>query len=386
MIGSAGKPAGRLTTMRILFYTPFKPLGHPHPSGDLVIATGLYEFLQRQGHDVCSVGPLRTRWIYWKPWCWPKVFALRRRLERQAKRRPADLWLTYHTYYKAPDLLGPAVARRLGLPYVIFQGIFATKHRRKLRTWPGYVLNARTLAAARHVFTNKAVDFVNLKRVFGDSDLTYVPPGIYPDQFRFDAEGRREWRRRWAVKDHPVVVSAAMFRRDVKSEGLAWMIRSCGRLHRQGARFYLAIAGEGRERQRLESLAAEHLPDRVRFAGRIPREHMHRFYSAGELFAFPGIRESLGMVYLEAQSCSLPVVAFDNGGIPEVVARQETGFLVPMYDEKRFVAAVDTLLNDPERRRRMGAAAAARVRRRHDLERNYEIVQRVLERMTRAPA
>ena len=107
---------------------------------------------------------------------------------------------------------------------------------------------------------------------------------------------------------------------------------------------------------------------------------------AGELFAFPGIRESLGMVYLEAQSCGLPVVAFDNGGIPEVVAREETGFLVPMYDEKRFVAAVETLLSDPERRRRMGAAAAARVRRRHDLDRNYEIVQRVLERMVRAPA
>jgi len=372
--------------MRILFYTPFKPLGHPHPSGDLVIATGLYEFLRSQGHDMCAVGPLRTRWIYWKPWCWPQVWALRRRLIRQVKRRPADLWLTYHTYYKAPDLLGPDIARRLGLPYVIFQGIFATKHRRKLRTWPGYVLNARALSAARHVFTNKAVDLVNLKRVFADAALTYVPPGIYPDQFRFDADGRRDWRRRWEVNDDPVVASAAMFRSDVKSQGLAWMIRACGRLYRRGARFYLAIAGDGSERQRLESLAAEHLPGRVRFAGRIPREQMHRFYSAGDLFAFPGIRESLGMAYLEAQSCGLPVVAFDNGGIPEVVAREETGFLVPMYDEQRFVAAIEALLDDRDRRRRMGVAAAARVRQRHDLDRNYEIVPRVLEQLLRSPA
>ena len=54
-----------------------------------------------------------------------------------------------------------------------------------------------------------------------------------------------------------------------------------------------------------------------------------RYYSAGDMFVFPGIRESLGMVYLESQSCGLPVVAFHNGGIPEVVVDGETGFLTP---------------------------------------------------------
>ena len=367
--------------MRIIYYTPFKPLGHRHPSGDLVIATGLYEFLLNQGHEVFTADPLRTRWIYWKPWQWPRVLAARQRVARRFPGHPADLWLTYHSYYKAPDLLGPGAARRFGIPYVIFQAIYSTKHRRDVRTWPGYQLNTRALAAARHVFTNKTVDFVNLRRVFADRRLTYVAPGIYPENFSFDAGARDEWRRRWEVGDTPVIVSAAMFRRDVKTEGLVWLIRACGRLRRQGRRFFLAIAGEGRERRRIESLAAQHLPGRVRFTGRIARERMHRFYSAGDLFAFPGIRESLGMVYLEAQSCGLPVVAFDNGGIPEVVARGETGFLAPMYDQDRFAAALDTLLSDPQRRRQMGAAAAARVRRCHDLNRNYAAVHQVLERL-----
>ncbi len=43
---------------------------------------------------------------------------------------------------------------------------------------------------------------------------------------------------------------------------------------------------------------------------------MYRYYSACDLFVFPGIRESLGLVFLEAQSCGLPVVAFDNAGVP----------------------------------------------------------------------
>ena len=53
--------------MRIAFYPPFKPLGHPNPSGDLIIATGLYHYLQAQGHEMLTVSTLRSRWIYWKP-------------------------------------------------------------------------------------------------------------------------------------------------------------------------------------------------------------------------------------------------------------------------------------------------------------------------------
>ncbi|NOR22952.1 MAG: hypothetical protein GQ542_00915, partial [Desulforhopalus sp.] len=53
-----------VTSMRIAFYAPLKPLGHPHPSGDLVIGTGLYQFLQGRGHRLESVSQFRARWIY----------------------------------------------------------------------------------------------------------------------------------------------------------------------------------------------------------------------------------------------------------------------------------------------------------------------------------
>jgi len=110
---------------------------------------------------------------------------------------------------------------------------------------------------------------------------------------------------------------------------------------------------------------------------------MHRFYSAGDLFAFPGFRESLGMVFLEAQACGLPVVAFDTGGIPEVVASGDTGILTPLGDFEAYTAAVDTLVTDVGLRRKLGRAAAAGVRRRHDLERNYEVVERCLADVVR---
>ena len=369
--------------IRICFYAPFKPLGHAHPSGDLVTATGIFDFLINQGHQVMAASSLRCRWIYWKPWLWLKLIWERRQVAKKFSDVSADLWFTYHSYYKAPDLLGPAVARKLNIPYVIFQGIYSTKRRRQWKAKAGFYLNKRTLCAASHILVNKKVDLLNLKRLLPASRLTYVAPGIIPEKFSFDDNARRELRRNWMVKDDPVIFSAAMFRPDVKSEGLSWVIRTCGELYRQRQNFRLVIAGDGKEREQLRQMASEHVADRVIFLGEIPRKDMYRYYSAADIFVFPGIRESLGMVFLEAQSCGLPVVAFDNAGVPEAVQDGKTGFLVPIYALESFVDAVKRLMVDKNLRRQMGVAAKSYVRHCHDLNKNYQKLERSLTAIAR---
>ena len=141
--------------MRILFYAPFKPLDHPQPSGDWVIATGLYDYLVKQGHAVQKVSSLRSRWIFWKPWLWIRLIRERRQARQQIAEFRPQIWLTYHTYYKAPDLLGPAVCRQGRLPYVVFQGSYSTKRKRDWRTRPGYAMNKKALCAARLVLSNR---------------------------------------------------------------------------------------------------------------------------------------------------------------------------------------------------------------------------------------
>jgi len=365
--------------MRISFYTPFKPLDHANPSGDLMIARGLYGYLKNQGNKILIMSNFRSRWVFWKPWIWTWLIRDTRRIMRTIAPNGVDLWFTYHSYYKAPDLLGSFISRRLKIPYVIFQGIYSTKRKRNWKTWPGFVLNRAALCAADHVFSNKKVDYLNMKRLLPSQRITYVKPGISPHAFSFDAGARDELKKLWDVGNEPVVLSAAMFRPDVKTQGISLVIRVCGELFRKGLRFYLVIAGEGRERNRLLQLAKEHLPDRVRFVGKIPRNEMYRFYSAGDIFAFPGIRESLGMVFLEAQSCGIPVVAFANGGIPEVVRDGETGFLVPLYDSDRFAKAIEFLLTKRDIRQKMGQTAQVHVRESHDINRNYQEMKKVLE-------
>ena len=367
--------------MKILFYAPFKPLGHPHPSGDLITATGIYNYLEKQGHEVITASRLRCRWIYWKPWLWPKLFLERRRISRQFVNSGIDLWFTYHSYYKAPDLMGTVVSRELNIPYVIFQGIYSTKRRRRLKTRMGFYLNKKTLMAADHIFSNKKVDLLNLKRLVPENRLTFISPGLKPDDFCFDINARTELREQWGVGDDPVVVSAAMFRPGVKTEGLTWVIKTCGELFRNGQNLRLVIAGDGKEKDRLHRLARNHFPGRVRFVGKVPREEIYRFYSAGDLFVFPGIHESLGMVYLEAQSCGLPVVGFENAGVPEAVQNSLTGILVPMYNAELFADAITRFLTNPELRQKMGKTAQAYVREVHDIHKNYQELEATLQRV-----
>ncbi len=367
--------------MKICYYTPFKPLSHVNPSGDWVTATGIFSYLNEQEHRVVPMSDFRCRWIYWKPWRWPHLLQETLRVVRENSAKGMDLWFTYHSYYKAPDLLGAAAARRMGIPYVIFQGIYSTKRRRAWKTYPGFYLNRRSLCAARHIFTNKKLDLLNLKRLIPDHKITYIAPGLIADDFNFDAGARAEIRNTLNLGDDPVVFTAAMFRPDVKTEGLTWVIRTCGALYRRGHPLQLVIAGDGKEKDKLKQLADEHLPQRTRFVGNIARSEMYRYYSVGDLFVFPGIRESLGMVFLEAQACGLPVVAFDNAGVPEAVNDGVTGLLVPAFDARAFKEAIARLLDDVELRRRMGRAGKAYVRQNHNLHQNYKIMEDVLERI-----
>jgi glycosyltransferase involved in cell wall biosynthesis len=77
--------------------------------------------------------------------------------------------------------------------------------------------------------------------------------------------------------------------------------------------------------------------------------------------AASGDSEGLPIVVCEAQAIGLPVVGTRHAGIPEIVHHEETGFLVPERSVGELAQRISSLLADPERRGRMGAAARANV-------------------------
>jgi len=367
--------------VNVAFYAPFKPLDHPDPSGDRTIGRELAAALTEQGLTLTTPSHFRSRWFSARPSLWLQALSARRKALEAASKAKAQAFLTYHAYYKSPDVIGPYVARELGIPYVVFQGVYSTKQRRCLKTRLGYELNRRSLLAADLVFSNRLLDVENLRRLLPEEKIAYVRPGIDPEAFAFDPAARRRLRQEWGVSGRPVVVTAAMFRNDVKTESLAYLFARLGELARTWVDFYLVVAGDGEMREALTALAAKELPGRHRFLGRVPRERLGAVFSAGDVFAFPGIGESLGMVYLEAQAAGLPVAALADGGVAEVVEAGHTGLLTPLGDDAAYCGAVAALLGDRERRLGMGEAARASVRERHDRSRNYAAVAGALKRL-----
>lgn len=364
--------------MKIAYYMPFKPMGHTNPSGDLIIGTELFNHLSARGHSIKLASRLRCRWIYYRPGALFRLLQERLRLSRKLSSEKPDLWLSYHSYYKAPDLLGPACSQKMQIPYVIFQGIYSTKRRKKLRTLPGFLLNRRTLLSADHVFANKKRDYANLKRLLPDNRLSYIAPGINPAQFVFADESRRELRSKWHAEDDTIIMTAAMMRPGVKTEGIARVIRSCIDLYREGEKIRLVIAGDGSTRTELEHLATALPAERVTFLGKIDRSKMSQIYSTADIFAFPGVEEALGMVYLEAQACRLPVIAFEDWGGGEAVIHGSTGLLSPASQPPLFTANLLCLVRNTKLRQEMGKQASHHIRDRHDLHKNYRSLEKQL--------
>ena len=93
----------------------------------------------------------------------------------------------------------------------------------------------------------------------------------------------------------------------------------------------------------------------------------------------PSVNEAYGLVLLEAQAAGLPVVAGRSGGVPDIVVDGETGLLSPEGDALAFAIALDGLLADPAQASRMGAAAAQKALREHDIARARSKLQRILD-------
>jgi phosphatidylinositol alpha-1,6-mannosyltransferase len=95
-------------------------------------------------------------------------------------------------------------------------------------------------------------------------------------------------------------------------------------------------------------------------------EELPRYYAAADLFVHPNRVdgadfEGFGIVFLEAAACGLPVIAGRSGGVPEAVAEGVTGMLVSGTDIGELQQAMTVLIESPEKRREMGAAARSRV-------------------------
>jgi len=83
-------------------------------------------------------------------------------------------------------------------------------------------------------------------------------------------------------------------------------------------------------------------------------------YSASDVLAVPSREDNMPLTAMEAQMCGTPVVAFNVGGLPDIIMDGETGFLAPPFDVQRLARSLAQVLTDKHRGERFGAQARNR--------------------------
>jgi glycosyltransferase involved in cell wall biosynthesis len=147
----------------------------------------------------------------------------------------------------------------------------------------------------------------------------------------------------------------------VHGKGHDYLIEAVARLQATHA-VQLLIAGEGPERQRLESLArSSGAGAAVRFVGLV--HDMPAFWRSADVVAVPSAEftEACPMTPLEAMACERPVVATINGGLPEIVLDGQTGLLAAAGDPAALAHALSVYAGDAQLRRSHGACGRVRI-------------------------
>jgi glycosyltransferase involved in cell wall biosynthesis len=163
--------------------------------------------------------------------------------------------------------------------------------------------------------------------------------------------------------DPPVLVTVGRFS---YPKDFVTLVQALARL--PAGSFRARVLGDGPDRPPIEAEIARHgLAGAVELTGEV--DDVAEQLAEADVFVLSSRSEGLPISVLEAMAAGLPVVASAVGGLPELVEEDETGTLVPAGDADALAAALQRLIEDPERRRRLGRAGRARAEARFDLPR-----------------
>jgi glycosyltransferase involved in cell wall biosynthesis len=133
----------------------------------------------------------------------------------------------------------------------------------------------------------------------------------------------------------------------------------------------LVVGGDGPEAESLQALAQQVAPDRISFRGRLPREEVLALFASSGAAIIPSRWYENGPIsVLEALACSVPVVAANLGGLPEMIEPGTTGALAEPDSVESLAAAIAGVLADPEANLAMGQRGRLRAIERYSLTRH----------------
>ena len=240
------------------------------------------------------------------------------------------------------------------------------------------VLRSSAGVVAGSHYTVEALDSLASRSSLRLERTSLVEPGVDSACFHPpDPSARSAARQGLGIADGEFLLASVS--RLVPRKGMDVLIQAQALARREVPGLRLLIAGEGRDRTRLERVAAR-AGSSVEFLGRVPSETMLALYQGADLFAmlcrsrWMGLeQEGFGIVFLEAAACGVAELAGRSGGSAEAVEDGVTGYVIDDPRDPYAVARrIVELAQSPELLAAMGRAA----RRRAAEEFDYELLAR----------
>lgn len=348
----------------IAFYAPIKPPDHPIASGDRLIARNLIAALEQAGHGVT----LASRFIAYSKRPNAEILAARKQaalaeadaIIQRLRPDPPALWLTYHPYCKAPDWIGPAVSRALHIPYVTVEAA---------RTGQGFE-NGQDLWRDWRQEAQRGMKQADLHLAFKPQDAAMLRDVIGPttpvEMLKpFIAPLPDPSTEQTLETTMPMLLAVGMMRPGKKEQNFRLLLEALRPLTDQ--EWHLVLVGDGPVRPTLEEDFKTLGPDRVTFTGAVDHTAVLALMKQAALFCWPGWKEPIGMVYLEAQTMGLPVIAMKSMGVPLTVLDGETGLLSAEGDTAALGANIAKALNDHALRDALAAHGPRHIAANHSL-------------------
>jgi len=251
--------------------------------------------------------------------------------------------------------LGSLAARIVGIPSIVF-----TVH--------GWAFNEDRSRLQKAIIT-----FLSALTVFFSTRIIAISKNVYDETVGFPTARKKLSLVRNGI-DMPHFLSRAEARTELTLPHDVFSIGTIAELtHNKGLKYlldavsentdtHLTIIGGGELLSRLTAQSKKYsITERVHFAGFI--DNAATLLPAFDLFVLPSLKEGVPYVLIEAGYASLPVIATNVGGIPEVIIDTETGILVQPKDVHALTAAIKILRNDESLRRHFGEALHAHVQR-----------------------
>ncbi|KIN71179.1 glycosyltransferase family 4 protein [Sulfitobacter guttiformis] len=214
-------------------------------------------------------------------------------------------WVTYHSYYKAPDLIGPSVARTLGIPYLLIE---ATRARKRLGgPWDRFAQAAEAACDAADLIFYVTQRDLEALSAYAPAEQQLVH--LHPFLPRMELPARSTGTHLLAV---------GMMRAAAKLPSYLLIAETLALLPDTTK---LEIAGDGPARPQVIAAMAP-FGDRVRFLGELEAAALDEAYRRAGALIWPGVDEAFGITYLEAQAHGLPVIAQDRDGVRDVLFPQ----------------------------------------------------------------